>query len=527
MLHQFATGELALHHDTFRHQLPQGRRYDYLRTLLTSTGILPPAPIGIERLLPWLAELLAQQPSHHAEIINRYAHSHLLRRLRLHAEAGTMTASMTNHARASILLATRLADWSTRQGTTLTDLTQAELEQYLHEQPGAHHTASGFITWLDNSGTTTGLLLRKPAKTEPAVTMSDDHRWDSVDRLLHDHAINHYSRVAGLLMLLFSWPLNEILRMTHDHIAEQPDGRVLVTFDSIPIEMPPGLSRLILDQKASHGLTPYTAGDTNLLFPGRNPGTHMVTERIRNELVSHGIHPRQSRSAALFALASQIPAPVLAEVGGHDGAGGGEDPARVRQPGAWWDADERAQSARRPKGGGPRGEVAGRPKPATASGLLGQRGLRLSERAGEGDAPRGQVARDGHVLAAAVDVGGPVEPVAKEEGLLGHLPVHHSRTASARMSASIEGFSPPYVTKPTGRARISSKIPWSSTSSLMPAPAGASTSRSMSESAWACPRATDPKTASPSNPSIGRLHQDRGSSREQRLGVDPGDVSAD
>ncbi|MBK9697048.1 MAG: hypothetical protein IPO80_06510 [Propionibacteriaceae bacterium] len=316
VLHQFATGELALHHDTFRHQLPQGRRYDYLRTLLTSTGILPPAPIGIERLLPWLAELLAQQPSHHAEIINRYAHSHLLRRLRLHAEAGTMTASMTNHARASILLATRLADWSTRQGTTLTDLTQAELEQYLHEQPGAHHTASGFITWLDNSGTTTGLLLRKPAKTEPAVTMSDDHRWDSVDRLLHDHAINHYSRVAGLLMLLFSWPLNEILRMTHDHIAEQPDGRVLVTFDSIPIEMPPGLSRLILDQKASHGLTPYTAGDTNWLFPGRNPGTHMVTERIRNELVSHGIHPRQSRSAALFALASQIPAPVLAEIAG-------------------------------------------------------------------------------------------------------------------------------------------------------------------------------------------------------------------
>ena len=42
----------------------------------------------------------------------------------------------------------------------------------------------------------------------------------------------------------------------------------------------------------------------------------MVTERIRNELVSHGIHPRKSRTAALFALASQIPAPVLADIAG-------------------------------------------------------------------------------------------------------------------------------------------------------------------------------------------------------------------
>lgn len=182
--------------------------------------------------------------------------------------------------------------------------------------PTYRATVVSFIGWLNTTHTNTRIRLRTPDKAEPIVTMSDDARWDSVDRLLHDDTINHYSRVAGLFMLLFSWPLNEILRMTHDQIDEPGDGRVLVRFDTLPIELPPGLSQLVLDQKDSHGVSSYTVGDTNWLFPGRIPGRHIVTEQIRGELVRHGIHPRQSRSAALFALASQIPAPVLADITG-------------------------------------------------------------------------------------------------------------------------------------------------------------------------------------------------------------------
>ncbi|MBO0727874.1 MAG: hypothetical protein J2P57_01360 [Acidimicrobiaceae bacterium] len=41
-----------------------------------------------------------------------------------------------------------------------------------------------------------------------------------------------------------------------------------------------------------------------------------MTETVRGELVSHGINARASRSAALFALAGQIPAPVIADLVG-------------------------------------------------------------------------------------------------------------------------------------------------------------------------------------------------------------------
>ena len=119
--------------------------------------------------------------------------------------------------------------------------------------------------WLNASRTNTGLKLPHTDKAEPALTMSDQARWEAVELLLNDDTISHHSRVAGLFMLLFSWPLNEILTITHDRIEERDNGRVLLTFDTIPIELPPGLSQLV---------------------------------------------------AALFALASQIPAPVLAEITG-------------------------------------------------------------------------------------------------------------------------------------------------------------------------------------------------------------------
>jgi hypothetical protein len=104
--------------------------------------------------------------------------------------------------------------------------------------------------------------------------------------------------------------------MTHDQITRLHDGRVLVTFDKVPIELPPIVGPIVFNHMNSHGPASYRVGDTAWLFPGRHPGRPIVTEAIRRVLVSHGIHPRGSRSAAMFALAGQVPAPVLADLVG-------------------------------------------------------------------------------------------------------------------------------------------------------------------------------------------------------------------
>lgn len=316
VLGAMARGRLAISHDTFRELLPIDRRHCYLRDLLASAGVLEPYWPSIERIDPWLAGLVAQHPAGHAEVLNRYASWHVLRRLRRHATAGTLTSSVINGARSSIRAASRLLAWIEEDGGTVADLTQPRLERYLAEHPGSRSSAAGFLLWLGTSRTNTTLQLASPAQGQPQVTMSDQARWRGVELLLHDATINSHSRLAGLLLLLFAWPLNRILRLTHEQVHQLPDGRVTITFDRVPVELPPVVAQLMLDHMRGHGQASYRAGDTRWVFPGRLPGRHIVTETVRGVLVSHGIHPRASRSAALFSLAGQIPAPVLADLVG-------------------------------------------------------------------------------------------------------------------------------------------------------------------------------------------------------------------
>ena len=102
VLRGLATGKLAISHDTFLHQLPLDRRHCYIRDLLSATGVLPPHAPAIERITPWLAQIAASLAPEHAEVLNRYAHWHVLRRMRQHANAGTLTSCIINGGRANI-----------------------------------------------------------------------------------------------------------------------------------------------------------------------------------------------------------------------------------------------------------------------------------------------------------------------------------------------------------------------------------------------------------------------------------------
>lgn len=315
VLNDLATGRLPISQDTFRELLPIDRRHGYLRELLTTTGVLPPYAATIERINPWLTDLLAEHLPAHAEVLNRYARWHVLRRMRNHFAAGTLTSSIVNGGRAQILAASRIMHWAADEhAVTITALTQTQLEHYISSRPRGAGSLTSFLIWLQTSRTNTHLALKAPTTGLPEVTMSEEARWRGVELLLHDTTINSYSRVAGLFLLLYAQPLNKILRMTRDQITEHPDGRVSVTFDTVPIEQPPGVSAVLLTHLRGYQAASYPDPDTDWLFPGRLPGRSVHTESVRRTLVSHNIHPRKSRSTALFALAAQIPTPILAEL---------------------------------------------------------------------------------------------------------------------------------------------------------------------------------------------------------------------
>lgn len=321
LLKQMARGEIEISHDTFR-RLPSDRAHDYLRSLLVAVRVLPPVEIRIERMLPWIDHAVADLPAEHAALIRQFAHWHVLRGMRQASREARLTRSITDASRRRIRVAIDFLAFLDSHGATPATATQDLLERY-HEHTGRpsapEHT---FVVWLRTSRINTTLTPPQAPPRTPVVTVSDTHRWAAVDRLLHDGALRRYTRIAGLLTLLFAQPLSRIAAMRadqvtvtdNDTVAAGTVGTVHVTFGAVAIQMPAVLDELIREHLRHRGQSLYASRDTGWLFPGGSPGRHLSTEAIRAQLVAIGIKPYENRKATLFHLAGDIPAPVLAEL---------------------------------------------------------------------------------------------------------------------------------------------------------------------------------------------------------------------
>ena len=313
ILGEMARGETPISHRTFE-ALPSDKPHNYLRDLLAAVGVLPAYEARIERMIPWLKDLLAALPPKDAETVDRFARWHVLRRLRAKAARDELTKSVVLLGRARILAAGRLLAWLAEQDSTIATMSQGELEHFLATHRGSHSTQNSFIGWVRSSGINTGIRIPPLPDIVPTVRMSDAERWAHVETLLHDESIRLYSRIAGLFMLLFAQSLTAICQMRSDQVTITDDGRVFVRFESTPIEMPDPLDMLIREHQAKRGHASYASRDSRWLFPGGIPGNHLATENIRAQLVERGIKPWNSRHAALFQLAAEVPTPLLAEL---------------------------------------------------------------------------------------------------------------------------------------------------------------------------------------------------------------------
>lgn len=312
LLALMARGELPISHDTFR-ALPADRSHNYLRELLTAAGVLPAYHAPIEQMERWLDAILAPLGPEDAGLVGRYARWHLLRHLRRSAERAELTKSAIYGARTNINGAIRLGQWAALRGTTIADLTQPQLESYLDEYPGARNSQQRFVAWLGRARANSNVTIPWRGATSPEVIVTDTDRWEQINRLLHDDTIALYARIGGLFTLLFAQPLQTIVAMRADQITLDGD-KVTVVFDTVPIELPPGLDDLIRRHLTRPGTPSIASTDHGWLFPGRHPGRHLVRETFRGHLVAVGVGPGHSRHAAMFALAGQVPAPVLAEL---------------------------------------------------------------------------------------------------------------------------------------------------------------------------------------------------------------------
>jgi len=312
LLAQIARGEIEVSHATFR-ALPSDRAHDYLRNLLAALSVLEPLDPRIERMQPWLEDFLTSVPAAHVDILRRYTHWHVLRDMRRAAAQGRLTQSIADAKRRCIRVAAEFLAYLDHRDLTIETATQAALEDFQDHVGRQLRHEHSFVTWLRNSRINTGLQIPYVPRAQPESQRRRraplDHRGTARERH-HDPPLHPHRRTVHA-------PVRPAPLTTRrdagrpDQRDRRPSPRRLPQHPD-PDAPPSTTFSATTSTTEARASMPHAAPSG--CSPAATPGRHLATENIRAQLVEIGINPYQRRKAALLQLASDIPAPVLAEL---------------------------------------------------------------------------------------------------------------------------------------------------------------------------------------------------------------------
>jgi hypothetical protein len=294
--------------------LPAGKPVQHLRSVLVAIGTLPARDEHMARLERWSAHIIAERPDpDQQQLLHRYAVWHLLRRLRNRTTGKDTTHNQAVVVQQRVKGAIALLDWLTTHGLTLATAQQGHLENWLTSQDAILRRETGhFIRWAKKQKLTS-LDLPTIKWGGPSGVIDTETRWEQARWLLHDDTLKPEDRVAGLLVLLYAqWPA-AISRLNLDHV-QTTEHDIRLQLGREPVILPEPLATLVLELVATrrgHAAIGNQA-TSPWLFPGGQPARPVSPYQLGQRLRNLGLHPRRSRSAALFQLATELPAALLA-----------------------------------------------------------------------------------------------------------------------------------------------------------------------------------------------------------------------
>jgi hypothetical protein len=314
VLREFGTGQRALSHAALD-ELPTSKAIEHLRAILVATCTLPARDEQLARLERWIARTVERrdQPEQR-QLLHRYAVWHLLRRLRFHNKGEHATYNQVVTVKRHVNAAVALLDGLTALGHTLATARQGDLETWLTSKNASHRREAGsFVRWANRHKLSS---LEFPATRwhGPSRAIDTEARWQQARWLLHDDTLKPADKVAGLLVLLYAQTPAAISRLTLTHLDITDHLRL--RFGREPIVLPEPLSELVRGLASTrHGHA--ALGDQRSspwLFPGGQPGRPISAYQLAQRLRKIGIRPGQARSTALFSLAADLPAAIIARL---------------------------------------------------------------------------------------------------------------------------------------------------------------------------------------------------------------------
>jgi hypothetical protein len=313
VLSDLAAGRMPLTHQALD-ELPNSQHLAHLRQTLVAVGALPERDELMVRLETFLADLLASQhDTERRNLLHRYLIWHVVRRIRSRNNGRPTTRQQSLMVRRLVRGAVTFLDWLHTHDLTLGTCQQADLDRWLTDKSATYREAAGrLIRWARANKLTTAHVAATNWNG-PTQLLDHQHRWDTARRLLHDDDLKPEDRLAGLLVLLYAQGATAIGRMTVEQIKVS-GHEVRLHLGRVPITLPEPvatLARTVVANRKGHAtigaLTP-----SPWLFPGGQPGRPISSAQLTHRLNILGIRPSQARSTALFQLATEIPAAILA-----------------------------------------------------------------------------------------------------------------------------------------------------------------------------------------------------------------------
>ena len=314
VLSDLASGRMPLTHQAFD-DLGQTQALGHLRQTLVAVGALPERDEEMTRLEAFLAALLdSQHGTERRRLLHRYLIWHLLKRLRGRNNGRPVTRQQSRMTRRLARGAVAFLDWLDAHDLTLSSCQQADLDRWLADERGIYREEAGrFIRWARASKLTAGYLPAAPRWNGPAHALDHQDRWDIARRLLHDDDLKPEDRLAGLLVILYAQGVTAISLMTVSQI-QISEQAVRLHVGRVPIQLPEpvaALARIVVANRKGHA-TIGARQPSPWLFPGGQPARPVSTARLTQRVTDLGIRPGQARSTALFQLAAEVPAAILA-----------------------------------------------------------------------------------------------------------------------------------------------------------------------------------------------------------------------
>lgn len=319
-----ALRELAAVHAPITHAtvdaMTSGKSAEYLRALLVDIGALSVRNEPLERTAAWLSDFFDGVDREHVRLLRPFAEWTLMRRARRRDREGKFTVGSARFLRQRVHAALHFLAWLDQHGWSLATLRQKDIDLYLAAGPTTRYQVRDFIHWAVRHREAPQVVVPLRQQLRPSNAYDEPGRLERIASLLRDDSIPIEIRVAGALVLVYGQHLSRIVTWTVDRVGhDERSGAVTLRFDRVPVTLAEPVGGLVLELVDRRRGQARAGRSGDWLFPGGLPGRHIDPGHMGTRLAANGIDLRDGRNAAVAELATDIPAPVLAELlGMHD-----------------------------------------------------------------------------------------------------------------------------------------------------------------------------------------------------------------